>query len=164
VDLYINSPIRRHGALLNWLSTGTTFTAEVTFRVESPNSYNIDRFMYCIISNQSNSTIFSDVTPCSPIEVRQRFGGTHYFQSFSQTSRQQEPGKASLTTWFLTVTCFAYTSNLKTEAVCLPKRRWTSVGVHKVTPQNTVHFIVSAVRTSAVAIPIVGFPSVQTTV
>jgi hypothetical protein len=48
------------------------------------------------------SSIFWDITPCSPLNVNRHFGGTYRL----------------LTTSFTLVTCLAYSSTLKMEATC----------------------------------------------
>jgi hypothetical protein len=54
------------------------------------------------------STIFWDITPCSPLKVNRRFGGT-YRKAWWQASLQH-----ALTL----VSCSAYFSTLKMEAIC----------------------------------------------
>jgi hypothetical protein len=38
VNLYINSPIRLHGVVLNWLSTGTTLPFTLPYRLHTVRS------------------------------------------------------------------------------------------------------------------------------
>jgi hypothetical protein len=52
---------------------------------------------------------FWDITPCSPLEVNQRFGGTRRFRMKLV---------ADLATCFMLVFCLAYSLNLKMEATC----------------------------------------------
>jgi hypothetical protein len=78
------------------------------------------------------SYVFRDITSCSPVKVNRRFGGTH---------------RLYLPPDFMLVSCSAYFSALKMEAVP-PKRRLTLNGLHGVISQKVVLFITTAVRTS----------------
>jgi hypothetical protein len=59
------------------------------------------------------STIFWDITPCSPLSVSRRFGGTLCFPAV-----------------FTRVSCPAYFSNLKMGAICSSE---TSVDIQRTT-------------------------------
>jgi hypothetical protein len=94
--------------------SGTTNSSYCTFLV------------HCVIIMNSyfKSSMFWNVTPCSPVEVQ----------------------VASLP---LLPTYFTYSSALKTEAICSIKMLTnTSTGLNSITSQNTILLIVTAVRTS----------------
>jgi hypothetical protein len=58
-------------------------------------------------------SIFWDITPCSPFEVNQRFGGTCHLQLLGQRISQ-----ALLPTCFMLVSCLVYSSTLKMDVTC----------------------------------------------
>jgi hypothetical protein len=60
-----------------------------------------------------NIYIFPDITPCNPLKVSLRFGGS---RRFLFQCRRIRPG-VLLTSFFL-VSCSAYSSNLNMEAPC----------------------------------------------
>jgi hypothetical protein len=75
------------------------------------------------------STMFRDITPCSPLKVNRHFGGTYYYA---------EP---CLSPAFGLVSCSAYSSTLKMEAICTSD---TSVDFQRTTrhcipEDSTVH-------------------------
>jgi hypothetical protein len=93
------------------------------------------------------STIFWDITPYSPLKVNRRFGGTWHPSSGSKKKpSKKQRGNHSST--FPLVPCSAYSSTLKMEAICSPKRRLTFNGQHGVISQKIVLFITTAVKTS----------------
>jgi hypothetical protein len=63
------------------------------------------------------SSIFWDITPCSPLKVNGRFRGTCrlHFQGrrVSQARKQREAELSLLTAVFMLVSCVAYSSTLK---------------------------------------------------
>jgi hypothetical protein len=70
------------------------------------------------------STIFCDVTPWSPVEVHQRFGGTNCLHL--QGCRVSQANKrtvqlANCFCWFLA--CLPFSSTLKMEAMCCSETR-----------------------------------------
>jgi hypothetical protein len=80
----------------------------------------------------SESTIFRGVTQCNPLNVNRRFGGTY---------RLHLQGKLCLSPDFTLVSCSAYSSTLKMEAICTSE---TSVDIQQTTgryiPQgSTLH-------------------------
>jgi hypothetical protein len=62
------------------------------------------------------SNIFWDITPCSPLQVNRHFGGTYRLHLFCLPSA------------FTLVSCSAYSSTLKIEAICSSE---TSVHFHR---------------------------------
>jgi hypothetical protein len=96
---------------------------------------------FCLNTNQT-STIFWDITPCSPLKVNPR----------SEEHRLHLQGrKISLPPAFTLVSCSAYSSTLKIEAICFSE---TSVDFQRTTRQYIpkemlVLFIITAVRTTS---------------
>jgi hypothetical protein len=79
------------------------------------------------------STIFWDVTPCSPLKINRRFGGK-YRSACHLLSR-----------WFLGLLIFR---PWRWRRYVPPKRRLALTGLHCVMSQKIVLFITTAVRTS----------------
>jgi hypothetical protein len=67
------------------------------------------------------SSIFWDITPCSPLKVNRRFGGTHRLHLQGRTNRAKKPAWKQVASR----SCSAYSSTLKMEAICSSE---TSVG------------------------------------
>jgi hypothetical protein len=83
------------------------------------------------------STFFWDITLCSPLKVNLCFGGTCYLH-FQDWRMSQAPA-------FMLVSCLAYYSTLKLEAICSSR---TSVDFQWPTQRyipedNTLHFWIS---------------------
>jgi hypothetical protein len=76
--------------------------------------------------------IFWDVTPCSLLRCNRRFGGTY---------RLHLQGRRHLLAEI-------FSSTLKMEAICSPKRRLHLNRLHGVTSQKMILFITTAVKTS----------------
>jgi hypothetical protein len=88
------------------------------------------------------SSVFGDVTPCSPARINQRLGGP-YRLYLQETSKKQ----ARIAACFLLVSCLAYSSTLKMEAICSSEML---IGFYRTTwyyTQEDRIFIVTAVRT-----------------
>jgi hypothetical protein len=70
------------------------------------------------------SSVFWDITPCSPLKVNRRFGGTYGLHiqgpKLSQARNQREAGSKQSY-------CLAYSSTLKMEATCSSE---TSIDFH----------------------------------
>jgi hypothetical protein len=85
-----------------------------------------------------NSSISWDITPCSPLKVNRRFGGTcrfHFQNRISQETSVKAGGKEShlslcLPAAFTLVSCLAYSSTLKMEVTCFSE---TSVDFQRTT-------------------------------
>jgi hypothetical protein len=77
--------------------------------VTPPSPCHAKRFVNVALSkaNYIESTIFWDITPCSPLNVSRRFGGTHRLQA-----------ELCLPPAFTLVSYSAYPSTLKMEAIC----------------------------------------------
>jgi hypothetical protein len=62
-----------------------------------------------------NSSVFWDITPCSPLKVNRRFGGTCRLHlqgpRINHARNQHEAGSKQ-------VSCLTYSSTLKMEAIC----------------------------------------------
>jgi hypothetical protein len=83
----------------------------------------------------TKSTIFRKITPCSPLKVNRRFGGTYRRWQAEQSARLCLPPVFTL------VSCLAYSSTLKMEAKCSSE---TSVEFQRTTRRyipedNTLH-------------------------
>jgi hypothetical protein len=90
------------------------------------------------------STIFWDITPCSPLNVNRRFGGTYRLhlqgrrisrERNQRERRCQEPSRLILLPW-------------RRRQYVTPKHRLIFNGLHGVISQKIVLFITTAVRTS----------------
>jgi hypothetical protein len=95
-----------------------------------------------ITSVVMKSTIFGDITPCSPLKVNRRFRGT--FRLHLQ-GRRISRGRSQRERWQVEtlVFCSAYFSTLKMEAICSSE---TSVDTQRTTrriSQKIVLFIIS---------------------
>jgi hypothetical protein len=91
---------------------------------------------YCTLNVQcvdQKSTIFWDITPCSPLEVNRLFGGT--YRLHLQGRRISRARNQSKIRW-------------QGRRYIPPKRRFTFNGLHGVISQKIVLFITTAVRTS----------------
>jgi hypothetical protein len=98
--------------------------------------------------------MFWDMTPCSPVSVNRRFGGTYRLHlqgrrnelSKKPTCKQKKQQLACrlLACWFLSE---LISSTLKRRYVS-PKRRLTLNGLHGVISQKMILFITTAVKTS----------------
>jgi hypothetical protein len=65
------------------------------------------------------SSIFWDITPCSPLRVNEPFGGTCRLHLQNQRiSQPRNQNKDLLATWFTVVSFLTYSSTLKMEATC----------------------------------------------
>jgi hypothetical protein len=65
------------------------------------------------------STVFWDIMPCSPLKVKRRFGGTNCLHLQGQRIRRaRNQSELSLPPAFTLVSCSAYSSTLKIEAIC----------------------------------------------
>jgi hypothetical protein len=92
------------------------------------------------------STILWDITPCSPLKVNRRFGVTSPSSSVeSQPTFRRNmtpPSELCLPPDFTLVSCSAYFSTLKMEAMCSSE---TSFGFRRTTrryiPEDTLHVI-----------------------
>jgi hypothetical protein len=74
------------------------------------------RFSPCLqINFLFKNTIFWDITPCRPLKVYRRFGGTYrlYLQG-----RRISRASSGFPPAFTLVSCSAYSSTLKIEAIC----------------------------------------------
>jgi hypothetical protein len=77
------------------------------------------------------STIFWNITPCSPLKLTRRFGVTYRVHIQGRRINQRE------SRWqFTLVTCSAYFSTLKMEAICSSK---ASVDTQQTTEDGTLH-------------------------
>jgi hypothetical protein len=79
------------------------------------------------------STIFWDITPCSPLSANRRFGGIRVEERAKQeTSMKQIASRGC----FTLVSCMAHSSTLKMEATCSSEIS----GLHGVISQKIVLF------------------------
>jgi hypothetical protein len=62
------------------------------------------------------STIFWDITPCSPLKVNRRFGGTYCLHL--QGRRISRARRLCLSPAYTLVSCAAYSTTLKMDAIC----------------------------------------------
>jgi hypothetical protein len=85
------------------------------------------------------STIFWDRTPCSPLKVNRRFGGT--YRLYLQGRRVSRARNQCEISW-------QAEKFRRWRRYIPPKRRLTFNGLHGVISQKTVHFIITAMRTS----------------
>jgi hypothetical protein len=82
------------------------------------------------------STVVLDVTPCSPVEVDRRFGGTYCLNlqgwTVSQARNQEQTGdkQMGLAAYLLPIFCLAHCSTLKMEATRSSK---TSADFYRIT-------------------------------
>jgi hypothetical protein len=65
-----------------------------------------------------NSTIFWEITPCSPLRVNRRFGGTSPPSLGSKNSKQSKMALLCLSPAFTLVSCSANFSTLEMETIC----------------------------------------------
>jgi hypothetical protein len=72
------------------------------------------------------STIFWDITPCSPLKVNWRFGETHCLQLQGRILSQARNQGESLAPAFTLVSCSAYSLTLKMEAMFPQNVDWLS--------------------------------------
>jgi hypothetical protein len=93
------------------------------------------------------STIFWDITPCSPLSVKRPFGGTYRLHL--------QVRKTSLTSGGILPTCFhacflfrLFFRPWRWRRYVPPKLRLTLNGLHRGISQKMVLFITTAVRTS----------------
>jgi hypothetical protein len=106
---------------------------------------------YTLTKLHMKCTIFWDITSCSPLKVNWRFGGTYrlHLQGGSKSrTRNRRKCPLCLPPAFTLVSCWAYSANLKMEAICSSE---TSVYFQKTTQRfvpEIVLFITTAVRTS----------------
>jgi hypothetical protein len=122
--------------------------------------HNVQQFLIYLLVNKSTSIVFEiltvvvikssvfwDITPCSPFKVNQHFGGTCHlhFQGRSislvrnqceagtkkskETSKKQVVSRALLATCFILFFSLAYSLSLKMEETCSPETsvdfQWT---------------------------------------
>jgi hypothetical protein len=97
---------------------------------KSPHRRDSDRRMLVLIMiswccfNSSNtlfmkSTIFLNITQCSPLKVNRRFGGKYLLHlQGRRISRARTSVKAVIATCFYAGSCLAYSSTLKMVAIC----------------------------------------------
>jgi hypothetical protein len=96
-----------------------------------------------------NSTIFWDITPCSPLNFNLRFGETYRLhlqgRRISQVINQQNQNPAChlLSLWFLARLSLR---PWRWRRYVSPKRRLTLNGLHDVISQKIALFITTAVR------------------
>jgi hypothetical protein len=69
VNLYSHSPIRLHGVVLNYLSTGTTFSYLTVNRVP------LTRTNWLRLLRKKRSLFILRIIQCSPLKDNRRFGG-----------------------------------------------------------------------------------------
>jgi hypothetical protein len=97
----------------------------------------------CNILMSSRSTIFWDITPCSPLKANRRFGGTYSLHLQARMSRARFQRKNS--------TCLHLTRLIRPwrwRRYAPPERRLNSNGLHGVISQRIVLFITTAVKVS----------------
>jgi hypothetical protein len=82
------------------------------------------------------STVFWDITPCSPLKANRRSGGTYTYllhlqgQGISRARNQREASRACLPPASTLISCSAYSLTQKMEAICSTE---TSVDFHRTT-------------------------------
>jgi hypothetical protein len=92
-------------------------------------------------SHDMMSSIFWDITPCSPMKVDRRFGGTcrsHFHgRRVNQELSQQEAGRNRVlfAAHFMLFSRLAYYSTLETEATCSTE---TSADFHRTTQKALI--------------------------
>jgi hypothetical protein len=64
------------------------------------------------------STIFSEITPCSPLKVNRRFGGTYRLHLQGRKISQARNPRENRWQGFILVSCLAHFYTLKMEAIC----------------------------------------------
>jgi hypothetical protein len=89
------------------------------------------------------------MTPCSPLSVNRRFGGTYrlHLQGRISSARNQH-ASILLATCLLAVCCSAYFFDPEDGGDVPPKRRFTLNGLYGVISQKMILFITTAVKTS----------------
>jgi hypothetical protein len=85
------------------------------------------------------SPIFWDIMPCSQLRISRRFGAT---------CRLHQSEQLLLAVFMMLVSCLAYSSTPKMEAICSSKRRLTLNGLHGVVSHMIGLFVTIGVRTS----------------
>jgi hypothetical protein len=100
-------------------------------------------------------TSFWDNTLYSPLKVSRTFRGTYCLRlqgrRINLTLRStfmQDTSKVCIPPAFTMVSCLAYSSIVKMEAIFPPKRRLAFNGLHDIMSQKIVRFITTAERTS----------------
>jgi hypothetical protein len=86
-----------------------------------------------------NSTVFWDITPCSPLKVSRSFGGTYHLNLQGGSARHLL--SRLFLSWF-------FLRPWRWRRYIPPKRRLTFIGLHDVISQKMVLFTTTAVRTS----------------
>jgi hypothetical protein len=108
-------PITRPNLLLLLTSRTTTIdTSSKNSMLITKENYEVFGVLTAVVMK---SIIFWDITPCSPMKVNRRSGGTYRLHlqgrriSWAKTQQSLAPA-------FTLVSCSAYSSSLKTEAIC----------------------------------------------
>jgi hypothetical protein len=95
------------------------------------------RFLTAVVMK---STIFWDTTLCSPLKVSRRFGGSYHLHFLGRRISRARNQGLCLPPAFTLVSCAAYSSTQKMEAICSPNRRLTFNGLHGAISKKIVLF------------------------
>jgi hypothetical protein len=92
------------------------------------------------------STIICDITPYSPFKINRSFGRTYRLHLQDRISRARSQAELWLPPAFMLVSCSAYSSTLKMEAMFLRNVGWLSNGLHGVISQKIVVLAITIVE------------------
>jgi hypothetical protein len=97
-------------------------------------------------------SVFWDITPCSPLKGNRQFRGTYLIHLWGRRARNRPEirwqAEVCLPPTFALVSCLAYSSILKMEALYSSEALEHFSGLQGVISQKTGLFIITAVRTS----------------